>query len=209
MVGQYLIPFMIHDKKIVDYEYLNGKIYLVKCKYNKDLIYAGSTKTTLEERMSRHHRAKGTSLTSLHGVVCDDWDNWYIELYENYPCYNKNQLERREGEVIRQVATINNRIAGRTKKEYREDNRDKYLEYHKEAYENNRQERCEKQREYTKNNPDKISKYKKEYYQNNRDELLEKRKEKITCNICGCDVRKDGLKRHQQSNKCINQLNQY
>ena len=34
MVGQYLIPFMIHDEKIVDYRYLNGKIYLVKCKYN-------------------------------------------------------------------------------------------------------------------------------------------------------------------------------
>jgi hypothetical protein len=26
----------------------------------------------------------------LYIEVNDDWDNWYIELYENYPCNNKN-----------------------------------------------------------------------------------------------------------------------
>lgn len=179
MVGQYLIPFMIHDKKIVDYTCLNGKIYLVKCKYNKDLVYVGSTTNTLQERMEYHSdTSEKKSITSLSKVVCDDWDNWYIELYENYPCYNRYQLGRREGEVIKQIATINKNIAGRTRKEW-----------------------C-------KDNSDKISQKAKKYYQNNRDELLEKQKEKITCNICGCDVRKNGLKRHQQTIKCINQLNQ-
>jgi hypothetical protein len=123
MVGQYLIPFMIHDKKIVDYEYLNGKIYLVKCKYDNNLIYAGSTKRTLEERMASHRNDTTRSSTSLYNVVCGDWDNWYIELYENYPCYNRIQLRKREGEVIKQIATINKNIAGRTKKEYLHNNR--------------------------------------------------------------------------------------
>ena len=26
----------------------------------------------------------------------DDWDNWYIELYENFPCNNKEELNKRE-----------------------------------------------------------------------------------------------------------------
>jgi hypothetical protein len=193
MVGQYLIPFMIHDKKIVDYEYLNGKIYLVKCKYDNNLIYAGSTKRTLEERMASHRNDTTRSSTSLYNVVCGDWDNWYIELYENYPCYNRIQLRKREGEVIKQIATINKNIAGRTKKEYLHNNREKI---------------SERKKEYHHNNRDKLTKQMKKYYQNNRDELLEKRKEKITCNICGCEVVKRHLKRHHLSKKCINQLNQ-
>jgi len=177
MVGQYLIPFMIHDKKIVDYTYLNGKIYLVKCKYDNNLIYVGSTKMTLEERMERH-RYDTKKTISLHDVVCGDWDNWFIELYENYPCYNKNQLVRREGELIRQIATINKNIAGRTYEEYCRDNHDKRVEKDK------------------------------KYRQNNRDKILEKRKEKITCNICGCEKSKHNLSRHLRTKKCINQLNQ-
>ncbi len=35
------------------------------------------------------------------------WDDWYIELYEEYPCENKLQLCKRENEIIRHIATIN------------------------------------------------------------------------------------------------------
>jgi len=139
---------------------------------------------------------------SLYDVVCGDWDNWYIELYENYPCYNKYQLERREGEVIRQIATINDRIAGRTLKEYYQDNRDKMLEQNKEYYHNNREKIAEREKKYYQDNREKMLEQKKEYYQNNKDLINEKAKEKITCNICGCDVRKYGLKLHQQTKKC-------
>ena len=47
----------------------------------------------------------------------DDWNDWYIELYENYPCENKEQLNKREGEIIREIGTVNKQIAGRTYKE--------------------------------------------------------------------------------------------
>ena len=25
----------------------------------------------------------------------DDWDNWYIELFENFPCNNKEELNKK------------------------------------------------------------------------------------------------------------------
>ena len=56
-------------------------------------------------------------------------DNFYIELYENIICENREQLTKREGEVIRQIGTLNIKIAGRTRKEYRENNKDKIKEY--------------------------------------------------------------------------------
>ncbi len=57
-----------------------------------------------------------------------DINDWYIELYEDFQAERKDQLNKREGEVIREIGTLNKRIEGRTKKEYIEDNKDKILE---------------------------------------------------------------------------------
>jgi hypothetical protein len=62
-----------------------------------------------------------------------DFNNWYIELYENFPCDNKEQLNKREGEIIREIATLNKNIAGRTIKEYYEQNKENILEKKKNA----------------------------------------------------------------------------
>ncbi len=59
------------------------------------------------------------------------WSDFYIELYEKYPCNDKAELCKREGEIIRQIGTLNKCIAGRTKKEYIQDNVDKVKEYQK------------------------------------------------------------------------------
>ena len=56
-----------------------------------------------------------------------DINDWYIELYENFPCDNKEQLNNREGKVIREIATLNKNIAGRTMKEYYETNKENIL----------------------------------------------------------------------------------
>ena len=52
-------------------------------------------------------------------------DNFYIELVENYPCNTKEELMAREGHYIRERATLNHMIAGRTEKEWREDMQNK------------------------------------------------------------------------------------
>ena len=128
MVAFSKLPVMLSDEDVVDKRYDCGKIYVIKCKYDDTLIYVGSTIRTLEDRFKSH---KGNKLQSLYKYVNDDWDNWYIELYEDYPCKNKNHLEKREGELQREIATINKNVAGRTQKEYRQDNRDKIKEKQK------------------------------------------------------------------------------
>ena len=53
-----------------------------------------------------------------------------INLHELYPCNTRQELHRREGEVIREIGTLNKCIAGRTYQErYRE-----YKDKVKEAY---------------------------------------------------------------------------
>jgi len=208
MVAFSKLPVMMSDEDIIDKRYENGKIYLIKCKNNPNLIYAGSTIQTLEERFCSH---KYDKKCSLYKYVNGDWDNWYIELYENYPCKNKYILKQHEGYVIKQIATINENIAGRNlkewyqdnrekKKEYYQDNRDEILEYHKKYYQDNREKNLEYQKQHYQDNREKI----KEYYQDNREKIAEKNKQKITCDICGSIVRKGDIATHKKTKKCIN-----
>ncbi len=54
------------------------------------------------------------------------YDDCYIELLEDYPCNSNNELQRREGQLIRETEkVINKYVAGRTDAEYKFDNRDK------------------------------------------------------------------------------------
>ena len=55
-----------------------------------------------------------------HGV-----EHFYIELIEEHPCENGEQLRKREGHYIREIGTLNKKIDGRTKKEYLEENRER------------------------------------------------------------------------------------
>ena len=107
----------------------------------------------------------GNKKVSLYNYIeNDDWTDWYIELHEKYPCNDKVELCRREGEVIREIGSINRSIAGRTMKEYYNDNKDDYKKY----YNENADKKREYQREYNKNNVDKIREYQREYYHRKR-----------------------------------------
>jgi len=114
--------------------YQNGKIYTIRCRSDDALIYVGSTTRALSQRMTEHRSncKLGCSCSLYKYIVNDDWSEWYIELVQNFPCNSKEELEKREGEIIRQIAAINNRIAGRSQKDYQKDNTDKIKEYQKE-----------------------------------------------------------------------------
>jgi len=155
----------------IDPRYKRGKIYCVRCRYDDSLIYVGSTINILSKRFNRHKKDK---TCSLYKHVDNDWHNWYIELYEYYPCNNKLELNKREGEVQRQIATINKVIAGRTPKERYKDNLDKILEQ------------------------------RKQYREDNREKISEQKKQKTTCDRCGSIVNKNHIARHQRTKKCIN-----
>jgi hypothetical protein len=60
-------------------------------------------------------------LMSKYGI-----ENRYIELFEECPCKNSNPLEKREGELMRELkAFLNQKVAGRTTEEYQVDCADK------------------------------------------------------------------------------------
>ena len=169
-------------------DYSQGKIYKLYSVSNKDLIYYGSTIQKLNERLKEPISDYNNNRYCKSKLVIAAGD-YKIELIENYPCNSEVELNRREGEYTKANKCVNKLIAGRTRKEYYEDNKEYIKEYNK---------------EYNKDNKEKIAEQKKEYYENN----IEKRKEqmkaygkvKITCD-CGCIIRKDVLARHKKSNK--------
>jgi hypothetical protein len=73
-------------------------------------------------------------------------------------------------------------------KEYRENNKKKLKEYHKEYM-----------KEYNEINKNTH----KVYYEDNKEKIFEKRKEKVKCE-CGYEGTKSNLKRHKSNKKHIN-----
>jgi hypothetical protein len=95
--------------------YQNGKIYSIRSP-NNEKYYIGSTTQRLSCRMTGHRKIKNeTSKEIINNGGA------YIELIENYPCNNKEELCKREGELIRQFKDniVNKRIEGNTKEQYR------------------------------------------------------------------------------------------
>jgi len=204
--------------------YNNGKIYCLRSHQTDDVYYGSTTQKKLAVRKGGHRsnykrwlNGKGNYVTSFELVKYDDC---YIELVELYPCTCKGELDRREGEIIRDNECVNKIIAGRTRKEYRIDNvekikedrkkyrlvnTDKIKEYDKEYYLNNADKLKEYQKGYRLNNIDKI----KGYYLANIDKIKEytlaRKKVKITC-ICGSIIQKRSKSEHERTQKHQNFL---
>lgn len=109
-------------------DYSKGKIYKIWSP-STGLTYIGSTCQTLAVRLAGHvyrkkyyDAGKKAFLTSFKVLECDDYR---IDLIEEYPCENKMQLNKREGEVILATECVNKVVAGRTLKQYREANKDR------------------------------------------------------------------------------------
>ena len=137
-------------------DYSKGQIYTIRFIDDIKTIYIGSTCQSLAKRFGGHKITVSGLYKHIQETYDNDWSKCYIELYESFKCDNKNELTKREGEIIRQFINnkdynvLNQRIEGRTQKEYvkeyYEDNKEKIKEYDKEYYEDNKE-------------------YKKEYYE--------------------------------------------
>jgi len=168
-------------------DYQNGKIYTIRCRIDVTKIYVGSTTTTLSRRIAEHRWASVNKTKTRWYNEVEDWEDWYIELYEDCPCENKEQLCRREGEVIREIGNLNHVITGKTvkeyKKAYREENKEKITECRVNYWLNvevqNKDEINRKQKENRekRGNIDEINKKRKEYREANKDEFNCKERE--------------------------------
>jgi len=128
-------------------DYANGKIYKIWSP-RTDLTYIGSTCNDLNFRIGGHRwKFKAYKAGKHHYVTSFDvieQPDHRILLVENYPCQNRAELNRREGEIIQAMTCVNRCVAGRTHKEscknYREEHRDERNEYNKKYRETHKDE---------------------------------------------------------------------
>ena len=185
------------SKYIMVVNYQNGKIYSIRT-HQTDIVYIGSTTQELSVRMAGHRRnyrshlrGKGDGSSSIEILKYEDS---YIELIQKFPCVDKSELHRKEGEIIRLTDNaVNKRVAGRNIKEYRFDNKEVIAIRHKEYYKANKEVIIEKSKEYHEANKEAILEKKKEYYKANRDKI----NEKIECELCKKMIGRQHMLRHK------------
>jgi hypothetical protein len=161
-------------------DYSKGKIYTIRNRNDDTKIYVGSTIQSLAVRFAGHKRTSRKERCmnfKLYVEVNNNWDNWYIELYESYPCNNREELYKREGEIIREIGTLNSRIAGRDDKQFYIDNTKKIIEQQKQYYIDNADKIAEYQKQHYIKNAEKLKEQAKEYRIKNAEKIKEQRKE--------------------------------
>ena len=185
----------------MDNKYSHGKIYAVRNIIDDD-IYIGSTCSSLSQRMVKHRSDSKRLKMRLYDKMQElGADKFYIELVEDSPCENIEQLRKREGELIRQMGTLNKRIDGRTQAEYYQDNREKKLQY----MADNREYFLQKHREYNEHHREEIrAKDKARYESADKKEIYQKAKEwkstKVECS-CGGKYTLAHKAEHEQSRR--------
>ena len=197
-------------------DYKNGKIYQLVCNETRE-VYIGSTTRSLEDRLSTHKK----SSNKCYSKQIIDRNNYYIELLETYPCNNQFELDRKEGEYQRTIECINHNIAGRTRKEWEQDNKEAIAKYHKEYKEYNKETIVNYRKEYYQDNKEAIFVHNKEYYQNNSETIIKQKheynqnnkeaikaqKSKVVICECGIKSTKGTLAKHRRSKKHIALIN--
>ena len=162
------------DKNKKDYS--KGKIYCIRNSVNDD-IYIGSTCQTLSQRMALHRydsikpnrqNTRVYKQMSEHGR-----DKYFIELIEDYPCENIYQLQKREGQLIREMKpALNIKVPTRTSEEYKEEEKDRIQRYRQDYNQKNYQ----KHKTYREMNKEQNQEYSKAYREINREHILEKKR---------------------------------
>lgn len=158
-------------------DYKNAKIYVIRCTDSND-EYIGSTVQSLSVRMAGHRRTHNATPNACTSSILIGRGTAFIELVEDFPCENVEQLRKREGEIIRSRNCVNRYVAGRTGKEYREENKEHRNEQKKEHYQENRDALLEKQKEYHQANKEDRNAYARAWRAKNKEATVEKRKER-------------------------------
>jgi len=161
--------------------YQLGKIYKIVCRTTGE-VYVGSTcEKTLSKRLVAHRSACSRFLEKQQGSKFSSFQiiqrgDYYIDLLENYPCNNSDELRKKEREWYDKAECINQCRPYLFKEEMREE-RLIYDEVNKERIQ-------EKQRKYKAEHRDHINEFKRANYHKNKkqpteEEIEAKRLQKI------------------------------
>ena len=185
-------------------KYQNGKIYkIIDLGYSE--CYIGSTIQPLSKRFGHHcntyktHPCASSLILEKYGK-----ENCKVELIENYPCENREQLKAREGYYIENTKCVNKYIPGGSKSDWDKrqyaKNKEQLLEKNKKYREENKETILAQRKSYREANKDKVNERHKEYRRANRETLRAKQSERVLCE-CGCYSARSSISRHRMSAK--------
>ena len=194
--------------------YANSKIYKITCNVT-GLTYYGSTVNSLSKRMGQHRdhfkKGRGKSCNSKLVLAAGNYDYCLVE---KCPCDDKTELHRRERFYIESNECVNKNIPGRTRKEWKFENKEKILEQtkvyraaHGEDQKQYRAAHREDKKQYRAENKEEISEYHKQYRAKNKEKIKARNSIKVTCE-CGCSVTKGNIFTHKKTQKHINLMSQ-
>ena len=178
---------------------MKGKIYkLVDVGYNK--CYIGSTVESLSNRIAKHRYSYKMWCSGKRTIkitafdMFDEFgvDNIKIEEIEKYPCKDKAELEAREGYFIKNSDCVNKTVAGRTKQQWMEDNKENIKRNNKIYYQNKR---------------DTLLVKSNTYYQENKEKRKEYNTQPFVCD-CGSTITINSKSSHFKTLKHQNYINQ-
>ena len=172
--------------------YADGKIYRIVCN-TTGLTYYGSTVQSLYKRLYSHKKRKTCS-----SKIIIEADNYEIILVETFACKSKEELHARERFYIESNECVNKQIPTRTRKEWRDANKENHKEYYeahkeqiKEYQKEWREDNKEQNKEYREANKEHIKEKHNEYYEANKEVLLAKHKEY-------CEANKEHIKEYKK-----------
>lgn len=158
-------------------DYQLSKVYQIVCLTTGQKYVGSTTQATLALRLAGHNshfkRWKNGTYPFVTSFTILEHGNYQIELLEACPCNSKDELNAREGHYIRTIDCVNKQIAGRTRQEYKEDNKIEIAEKVKEYYETNLIEISEYQKVYRIDNKTHLLEKRKDWYDSNKTKTIE------------------------------------
>ena len=184
--------------------YHESKIYKIWSP-NTDMVYIGSTTQSLSKRMGQHvmyyRYQPNKNIRLCRSVEIIAFGDAKIELIEKIDCTDRIELLRAEGKAILNTKNcVNKQVAGRTKKEWIHDNKEKIAEDNSVYYQNNKEKIAEQKAVWYQNNKEIAANRGKIYRERTREKRLVCGAVRLTCR-CGSIVRTDNMTRHYRSKK--------
>ncbi len=167
-----------------------GKVYIIYSTIEgQNDIYIGSTFDSLESRWSKHKYEFNINYikSCTSQIIFEKYgiENCKIICVEELATDDQNELKKLEGSYQRIMPCVNRCIAGRTQKEY---------------YQENKEELSKKQKIYFDIHKEEILQKQQIYRDTHKEEISTKKKILFICE-CGSELRKEDKARHCKSKK--------